>query len=476
MTRILIIDDEPITRQTLADLLAAEDYTLEFAVDGPSGIEQAKANPPDIILLDVMLPKMDGFTVCTHLRTDRALAEIPILMITAYSERSMRLRGIAAGADDFIAKPFDGMELIVRLRTLARLDRYRRLNAERERFRWVMDRSSVGYVLLDTTGAVEHVNAPALLFLGLNGSAAPPPTTIRSLLTAAFRLEPAELWTQWPKRPLTGEAYLVRPETPTAPAFWLSASEQRTTHGEATQILLKLVDVTDSITNATDMRSFRTVMAHKLRTPMNAIVGMLALLQELPDRETLGSVRDLIADAHGGALRLNAAVTDVLGYIEGISTRTTPDGIPAAALSAIAETACAMAGAPSVAVEIDESALPYLLPLSPHALEQVLFELVENGRKFSPHETPAITISLAADKTALILAVADDGQTLAPQQVRWAMTPYLQGEKHFTGETPGMGLGLSLVSALVWRSGGSVNLHNRHDAPGVVVDLRFPLA
>lgn len=476
MTRILIIDDEPITRQTMADLLAAEDYDLDFAVDGPSGIEQAKANPPDIILLDVMLPKMDGFTVCTHLRTDRALADIPILMITAYSERSMRLRGIAAGADDFIAKPFDGMELIVRLRTLARLDRYHRLNAEYERFRWVMDRASVGYVLLDSTGAIEHINAPARLYLGINGSDAPRPTSIRSLLSAAFRLEPAELWTQWPEHPLIGEAYVVRPETPTSPAFWLSASEQRTTQGETTQILLKLVDVTDSITAYTDMRSFRTVMAHKLRTPMNAVVGMLDILQELPDEETLGSVRDLVADAYGGALRLNAAVNDVLGYIEGISTRTTPDGIPADALPAIAETACAMAGAPSATVEIDASALPHSLPLSPHALEQVLFELVENGRKFSPHETPAITISLAADETALVLAVTDDGQTLAPQQIKWALTPYLQGEKHFTGETPGMGLGLSLVSALVWRVGGTVNLRNRHDALGVVVELSFPLA
>lgn len=476
MTRILIIDDEPITRQTLADLLAAEDYVLDFAVDGPSGIEQAKANPPDIILLDVMLPKMDGFTVCTHLRTDRALAEIPILLITAYSERAMRLRGIAAGADDFIAKPFDGMELIVRLRTLARLDRYHRLKAERERLMWTMERSDIGYVLLDAMGNVEHVNTPARLFLGINDTRSLPVESICTLLAASYNLEPADCWAQWPERPLTGAAYLVRPETPTAPVFWLSAAEQRTSSGANTQIVLKLVDVTESITTHIDMRSFRTVLAHKLRTPMNAVIGMLALLQELPDEETLGGVRDLIADAHGGALRLNAAVDDVLAYIEGISARTTPGGIPADALPAIVETACTMAGAPSATVAIDESAQPYSLPLSPHALEQVLFELVENGRKFSPHKTPAITISLAADETALILTVADDGQTLAPQQVKWAMTPYLQGEKHFTGETPGMGLGLSLVSALVWRAGGSVNLRNRHDAPGVVVEVRFPLA
>ncbi len=476
MTRILIVDDEPITRQTLADLLAGEGYDLDFAVDGPSGIDLAKMNRPDIVLLDVMLPGMDGFTVCTRLRGDRALAEIPILMITAYNERSMRLRGIAAGADDFIAKPFDGMELIVRLRTLARLDRYHRLNAERERFLWTMDRSDAGYVMLNVKGAVEHANARARLFLGFDSSEALPAEPVRSLLAATYLLEPADRWAQWPEQPLTGEAYLVRPETPIAPVFWLSATEQRTSSGADTQIVLKLVDVTESITTHTDMRSFRTVLAHKLRTPMNAVVGMLALLQEMPDDETIGSVRDLLADAHGGALRLNAAVNDVLAYIEGISTHTMVEGVPADSLPAIAHMAGTSAGVPNVMLTIDDDAHTCTLPLSAHALEQILYELLENSRKFSPHAAPVATVSLSTDGAGMLLAVADDGLTLSPQQIMWAMTPFLQGEKHFTGETPGMGLGLSLVSALVWRAGGSMSLRNRRNAPGMVVELRFPAA
>jgi K+-sensing histidine kinase KdpD len=74
------------------------------------------------------------------------------------------------------------------------------------------------------------------------------------------------------------------------------------------------------------------------------------------------------------------------------------------------------------------------------------------------------------------MAVADNGATLSPQQIKWAMTPYLQGEKFFTGETPGMGLGLSLVAALVWQVGGGIQINNRLHASGIVVELRLPAA
>ncbi len=475
MTRVLIVDDEPIMRQTLADLLAGEGYDLEFAADGPGGVERAMATQPDIILLDLMLPGMDGFDVCTHLRADPTLAEIPILMLTAYSERSMRLRGIGAGADDFIAKPFDGLELILRLRTLARLDRYHRLNAERERLLWAMDRSDSGYMMLNRSGRVHHANVPAHQYLGLENGDDLPGDPIKAILGSSYHMEPADVWARWPDQPFSSDAYLVRPETATSPVFWLRASEQRVTRGTTTQILLKLVDVTESITTHADMRSFRTVMTHKLRTPLNAIVGMLALLRELPDATTLGSVRDLLGDASSGAVRLHAAVEDVLTYAEGVSARGNADGVAIDTLPIIVETASTMADVECVTLDIDATVRSHKVPLSPQALEQILFELLENSRKFSPHTAPAVTISVSRDGSAIVLAVTDDGVTLAPQQIRWAMTPFLQGEKYFTGETPGMGLGLSLVSALVWQAGGTVDLHNQRNAPGVVIELRLPL-
>lgn len=129
--KILVVDDEQITRMTVEALLAAENYDLHFAEDGLSGVDTAVTIQPDIILLDVMLPKADGFEVCRQIRGMTSLADVPILMISTLDDRDSRLTGLRAGADDFISKPFDGLELKTRLASLARLNRYRRLMEQR---------------------------------------------------------------------------------------------------------------------------------------------------------------------------------------------------------------------------------------------------------------------------------------------------------------------------------------------------------
>jgi putative two-component system response regulator len=130
--RLLIVDDEPIIWQTLEALLPGEAYELHYARDGAEGLAKAIALLPDAILLDVMMPRMDGFAVCRQLREHPLLAEVPILMITALDDRASRLSGLEAGADDFLAKPFDTPELLARLKTITRLNRYRHLIEQRD--------------------------------------------------------------------------------------------------------------------------------------------------------------------------------------------------------------------------------------------------------------------------------------------------------------------------------------------------------
>jgi signal transduction histidine kinase len=129
--RILIVDDEQVGRESLHVSLAAQGYDLAFAAGGVEALATAAELVPDLVLLDVMMPGMDGFEVCRRLRADPHLAEVPILLITALDDRESRLHGIEAGADDFISKPFDRAELRARVRTITRLNRYRRLLVER---------------------------------------------------------------------------------------------------------------------------------------------------------------------------------------------------------------------------------------------------------------------------------------------------------------------------------------------------------
>lgn len=127
---ILIIDDEPIIHETLNALLDGE-FQLYFAENGLDGIAIATRIQPDAILLDVMMPEMDGFEVCQRIRSTPTLAEVPIIMITALDDRDSRLRGLRAGADDFLSKPFDGLELLARIQTITRLNRYRNIVEQR---------------------------------------------------------------------------------------------------------------------------------------------------------------------------------------------------------------------------------------------------------------------------------------------------------------------------------------------------------
>ena len=118
MERILIIEDETPMRTALADLLTAEGYRTMTAADGEAGLKRALAEKPDLILLDVMMPKLDGFTVCAELR--RLANEVPVVMLTAKGLIEDRVNGLDAGADDYVVKPFSSEELLARVRALLR--------------------------------------------------------------------------------------------------------------------------------------------------------------------------------------------------------------------------------------------------------------------------------------------------------------------------------------------------------------------
>jgi signal transduction histidine kinase len=129
--RILVVDDEPTATATIEATFFGEGHQLEFAESGLIALAKADSFLPDLILLDAIMPGMDGFEVCRRLRATPQLAEVPIIILTALDDRNSRLLGIEAGADDFIIKPVDRHELRLRTRTILRLNRYRILLDQR---------------------------------------------------------------------------------------------------------------------------------------------------------------------------------------------------------------------------------------------------------------------------------------------------------------------------------------------------------
>jgi putative two-component system response regulator len=121
--KILVVDDHPSSRMTAVALLSVEGYEVLEAENGQMALECVTSADPDLILLDVMMPGMDGYEVCRRLKQDEHTRLTPVVFVTALNDRRARLRGIEAGGDDFLSKPFDQLELSARVKSLVRQKR-----------------------------------------------------------------------------------------------------------------------------------------------------------------------------------------------------------------------------------------------------------------------------------------------------------------------------------------------------------------
>ena len=120
-SRVLLVDDNEQNLELLLAYLDELGCELRTALDGPEALDDVAKLPPDLILLDIMMPKMSGFQVCKKLKADAATAGIPILMVTAATSQLSRLNALAVGADDFLSKPFSASELLSKLSRLLEL-------------------------------------------------------------------------------------------------------------------------------------------------------------------------------------------------------------------------------------------------------------------------------------------------------------------------------------------------------------------
>ena len=122
--RILVVDDTPANLKLLVDVLDASGYAASGASNGTDALAMIAANPPDLVLLDIMMPGMSGYEVCERLRANPDTALLPVVLCTSLDPQSERVKGIEAGADDFLTKPFDEIELLARVQNTVRVKLY----------------------------------------------------------------------------------------------------------------------------------------------------------------------------------------------------------------------------------------------------------------------------------------------------------------------------------------------------------------
>src|SRR5215831_16416566 len=189
--RILIVDDNPTNVKVLKTRLAAEGYEVITAGDGEEGLAAARQQVPDLILLDVMMPKLDGFEVCRRLRADHAFPFTPIILVTAMADSKDVVAGLEAGGDEYLTKPIDHAALAARVRSMLRIkrlhDQVETLAAEVKEWNASLERRVAEQVgELERVGRLRRFFSPHLAELIVTGGADDPLKTHRREITVVF--------------------------------------------------------------------------------------------------------------------------------------------------------------------------------------------------------------------------------------------------------------------------------------------------
>jgi len=481
--RVLIVDDEPHNRQLLEVMLATGGYLVQTAASGEEALAIVAQQPPDLILLDVMMPGMDGYEVTAKLKSGPATRNVPVIIITALDDRDARMRGLNAGAEDFLSKPVDRAELSVRVRNLVRLkaygdyyDKYSRVLERRERMliTALSSISDFAYVF-DRDGRFVYVNQPLLDLWGITLQEAEGktffdlkyPDALAALLTRQVQEvfeHTTRLSGETPYTSPTGVhgdyEYIFSPvfEADGAVESVVGITRDITARKHEARTLGMAKDAAEAANRAKSQ--FLANMSHEIRTPMNGVIGMTDLVLDtdltVEQRENLGIVKS-------SAEALLTVINDILDFSRIEAGKLELDPIDFSPRDAIGDTANALAwkahqNGLELIVDVDAD-IPHTLRGDPGRLRQILINLLGNAIKFTPHgEVVLRVVGEAATRPEIILhfAVSDTGIGIAPDRQQRVFEAFTQADGSTTRAYGGTGLGLTISSKLVQLMGGRV--------------------
>ena len=463
---ILIVDDKEQNRQLLHDRLARDGYDLVMVESGEEALVLSEGLQPDLVLLDVMMPGMDGFEVCRRLRANSATREIPVIMVTALADTASRLNGLEVGADEFLTKPVDLFELDVRVRNQVRFGRSKRLNGERAKFEQFAKVSSDACLITDNDGRVRYHNPRAAEFLPGLAKGESLSTTVAYL--GATVMPRADWRGALPNN--SGVNLVLRQES--GQLLWIELREHPLNPPIPDQRFFIMRDLTETVEKRKSIWSFHSVLAHKFRTPLTGIIGTLELLELDVDDDNKVLMEGLTTSAY----RLRGQIESILEYVEGKDRLTGREGATNA--SQILEIFAELAAETEIdahAGEADSLLAGATVAVHGRGWRAVFAELLRNTSKFASGARPHVELNLLRAGDQCQVVYLDDGTSIPEDKLAQVTKPYFQAEQYFTGECPGMGLGLSMIAAVAAEAGGVLTVANREGSPGVKILLELPL-
>jgi DNA-binding response OmpR family regulator len=459
--KILVVDDYPANVKLLERNLHVAGYETVAAGDGEEALEKVRAERPDLILLDIMLPKLNGFEVCQRLRADEATAVIPIIMITALKETEDRIRGLEVGADDFISKPFDRGELLARVKSLLQIKYYRSMLTEREKFHAVIQDLSHGIIITDGQWHVQTISRRAAELLGRLGE----DLVGKELgeVLSPFQVEPS---LDALRGSLVRSVGVELTQENVRPPRFLAGRYTRIEgpHGELYNAAMVFRDVSEMRQKEKLKRDFLSLMSHKLKTPLTIIGGYLSLINLGKYGDVPPAMREALAITTGKVNELSDLIEKTLAYAGLTATELERAG-QLVLLDDLVRRITQRAGQRYAARTVEWSiSLPQGFPRArapEELLAIVLDNLVDNAVKFCQKDAVKVGVTAREiEDRQLEISVSDNGSGIRLQDADQIFTDFSQIEETFTGNIAGMGLGLSTAKRLVESWGGAIHFES----------------
>jgi signal transduction histidine kinase len=480
--RILIADDNADLRGYLLRLLSLH-YAVTPAVNGLDALEKALASPPDLVLSDAMMPELDGFGLLARLRADERTRTIPMLLLSARAGEEARVEGLAAGADDYLVKPFSARELMARIgahlaMAQLRRDAYHAVQASEAQFRALVTATSdIVYRMSPDWTQMRHLLGQGFLVDTLEPSdnwlSRYIPDGERARVMAAVesairdhtpfelehqvtRIDGAVGWVFSRAIPVVEDGVVVE---------WLGASSDVTARKQAEQALVEADRRKDE---------FLATLAHELRNPLAPIRNALSLFKITGDDVPAPALREMLERQVNHMVRL---VDDLMeasrissGKLELQRATVDLNDVLRTAL----ETSKPLLDRSRHRVMVRPSEQPLLVDGDAVRLTQIVANLLNNAAKYTD-AGGSVEVESRREGTWAVVEVRDSGIGLSPDQIPRLFEMFSQIDTARKRSGGGLGIGLALAQRLAQMHGGMASARSDGLGQGSTFSVRLPL-
>jgi len=309
---ILVVDDQFQNIELLEAYLVPQGYEIVKAASGEEALEKLSGNQIDLVLLDIMMPKMSGLEVLEKLRADEKTRLIPVVMVTVLKETEDKVKALEAGCDDFISKPVDKVELLARVKSILKISYYLRQLDEKEKFKAVVDKISDGIAVCSPDYLIKDSNEAILKYLNIVD-----PANVNLVETLFKNYSVSINKEALMDLTIVHKTFdIVREKSETIEALYLEVNSDviKNSAGELLSIVFILRDVTIARTEEFLKQDTLTLISHKLRTPLGVISGKIALLQDGLYGPLNGEQKEAIDAVSKQSFLLISIVEKLLGF------------------------------------------------------------------------------------------------------------------------------------------------------------------